>query len=205
MRDDDVGAGPGHRHRFVRREDIRGRQHVERMGGCDHVDLEPVAHARLLEALPHRPVEQADRREVLDARKPHLLQLGQKPGHQDERVGSVDPGENRRVPDHGQDLDGHLLHDLVGIAVGKQAGRRAAPRHPVAAGIVDDDEVDAAGFLRLRGQAGTRAATDDRTPRLDGAAEFGQDRLAGNGGHGDLSVWRFAGRCPRRAARMRDR
>ena len=51
----------------------------------------------------------------------------------------------------GQHFAGHLHHDRVGVAVGHHAGKRAAAGHAVAAGIVDDDQVDAAGFLAFGG------------------------------------------------------
>ena len=41
-------------------------------------------------------------------------------------------------------------------------GERAAPRHPVAAGIVDHDQVDPARLLALGGQPRPRPAADDR-------------------------------------------
>ena len=67
MRDDDVGAGLGHRDRLVRVEDVGRGQEVELAGLADHVDLEAKAHAGLLEALAHRAVEEADRRKILHA------------------------------------------------------------------------------------------------------------------------------------------
>ena len=150
----------------------------------DHVDLEAVAHAGLLEALAHDAVEQPDRRKVLHAGEAERRQLGEELRHQHERVGAVDAGEHRRVPDHRQDLARHVLDDLVGVAVGEQAGRRAAPGHAIAAGIVDDDQVDAAGLLALGRQAGAGAAADDRHAALHHVAEPGEDVLARNHGHG---------------------
>src|SRR5690606_38028662 len=79
-----------------------------------------------------------------------------------ERVDPVHPGQHRGVLDHGDDLVGHLQHDLVGVAVGQQPGQRSATGHPVPAGVVDDDQIDPAGLLALRRKAGAGAAADDR-------------------------------------------
>src|SRR3981081_2901650 len=47
-----------------------------------------------------------------------------------------------------------------------------SPAHPVAAGIIKDDQVDAAGFLAFGGEPGSGAATDDRFAARDHGAEF---------------------------------
>ena len=172
MGDDDVGAGAGHGARLLGVEDIGRGQEVQLVGLADHVDLEPEAHAGLLEALAHDAVEEADGRKILDAGESHRLQLGEELRHQHEGIGAVDAGEHRRVLDHRQHLLRHVDDDLVGVAVGEQARRRAAAGHAVAAGIVDDDEVDAAGLLALGGKAGAGAAADDRHARLDHALEL---------------------------------
>ena len=72
---------------------------------------------------------------------------------------------------------GHVDDDRVGVAVGQQPGERAAAGHAVAAGVVDDDQVDAAGLGALGREARARAGADDRlaAPR----------------------PWRAAGRAPR--------
>ena len=69
---------------------------------------------------------------------------------------------------------GHLLYDGqhlvladfhghgIGVAVGHQARSRAVARHPEAAGVVDDDQVDPALFEELRADAGASAGRDDR-------------------------------------------
>src|SRR6266404_8221830 len=101
-----------------------------------------------------------------------------------ERVGTVDSGQNRRVADHRKHFAGHLDVDLVGAAVGHEAGERAAPRHPVAAGIVDDDKVDAAGLLAFGGEAGSGAAADDRLSAADHGAELLEYLVAGDAWHG---------------------
>ena len=70
----------------------------------------------------------------------------------------------------------HLDDDLVGVAVGEHAGERTAARHAVAARVVDDDQVDAARFLALGGQAGAGAAADDGLAARDHAAKLVEDR-----------------------------
>lgn len=87
------------------------------------------------------------------------------------------------MPDHGQHLDRHFLDDLVGVATGQKPRRRAAPGHPTAPGVTDDDQVDPARLIRFGGQAGACAAADDRLTGGDHLLEAVKDGLAGNGGH----------------------
>src|SRR5205823_2297516 len=47
----------------------------------------------------------------------------------------------------------HLQHDIIGVAVGHEAGERAASVHPIPTAVVDDDEVSAARFDRLGRQS----------------------------------------------------
>src|SRR5690606_36746986 len=69
--------------------------------------------------------------------------------------------------DDGQHLAlAHVLDDLVGVAVGQQAGQAAVPRHAIAARVVDDDEVCPTGLGELRRDARARSRADD------GAASF---------------------------------
>jgi len=56
----------------------------------------------------------------------------------------------------------------------RASGQRAVAGHAEAARVVDDDKVDAAGFLALGANAGAGAA-DDRLARRDLAAEPLQD------------------------------
>ena len=133
VRDDQVGAGVGHALRLRRVEHVRRRQQVHLARQADDVDLELVAHAGFLEGLAHVAVEQADRREVLDAGEAERPQLLEEQLRDDERIGAVDAGEHRRLLHDRQHLVGHLLDDLVGVAVGEQPGRAAAPGHAVAA------------------------------------------------------------------------
>ena len=107
--------------------------------------------------------------------KPISLSWRRKTRHQPERVGAVDAGQDRHVLDDRQHLGGHLDDDRVGVAVGEQPGERAAAGHPVAAGVVDDDQVGAAGLGHLGRDAGAGAAADDRLAGVDLGAEAAQD------------------------------
>ena len=85
------------------------------------------------------------------------------------RNGSVPltPASTGVLRDDRQHFAGHLHHDRIGVAIGHQPGERAAAGHAVAAGIVDHDQVDAAGFLAFGGQPGAGAAADDRLAAFD--------------------------------------
>src|SRR6267142_1244006 len=193
--DDDVGAGLGHVARVLLRKDVGRGEQVELPGSLDQLNLEGVAHAGFFELSPDHAVEQPHGREVLDARESELAEAPQERIDQQEGIGAVDPGEHRRALDHRQDLVSHLDHDLVGVAVGQEAGERAAPGHPIASRVVDDDEVDAAGLLALGGQAGAGAAADDRLAAAHHPAQPGQDIRARNSGHGVLISLKFATRA----------
>ena len=93
--------------------------------------------------------------------KPASRTSAQEDVHQPERVGAADAGQHRRVAHDRQHLAGHLHDDRVGVAVGHQPGERAAAGHPVAAGVVDDDQVGAAGLGALGRQARAGAGADD--------------------------------------------
>ena len=93
-------------------------------------------------------------------------------------MGAVDAGENRRVLDDRQHFPRHVSHDLVSIGVSKHTSERASPRHSVATGIVDDDEVDAARLLAFGGKARSRATADNGSARLFHRLELSQNRLA---------------------------
>ena len=80
--------------------------------------------------------------------------------------------------DDGQHLAGHVHDDRVGVAVGHQPGQRAAAGHAEAAGVVDDDQVDAAGLGALGREAGAGAGADDRRrPRRPACAQRWRERL----------------------------
>ena len=87
------------------------------------------------------------------------------------------PASTGRVAHDRQHLGRHLHDDRVGVAVGHQPGQRAAAGHPVAAGVVDDDQVDAAGLGELRREAGAGARADDRPAGVDLRAQA-RERLS---------------------------
>ena len=66
----------------------------------------------------------------------------------------------------GQDFAGHVHDDLVGVAVGHHAAQVAAARHAETAGVVNDDQVDAARLGAVGGDAGAGAAADDGLPAV---------------------------------------
>ena len=101
-------------------------------------------------------VDQADGREVLHAVEAHGLQLAQEHRHDPERIGAADAREHRRVAHDRQHLARHVDDDGVGVAVGQEAGEAAAAGHAEAAGVVDDDQVDAAALGELRRDARCR-------------------------------------------------
>ena len=100
-----------------------------------------------------------------------------------ERIGAVDACQHRRAFHHRQHFLRHVLDDLVGIAIGEDAGERAAPRHAVAPRIIDDDEIDAAFFLALGGKASAGATADDRFLARNHAVEFFKELRAFKAGH----------------------
>jgi len=77
----------------------------------------------------------------------------------------------------GQHFVGHVHDDGVGVTVGQQPGEGAAARHAEATRVVDDEQVDAAGFSRFGGDAGSGAATDDGLARGHLGAEAVEDFL----------------------------
>ena len=127
---------------------------------------------------------------ILHAGEAELLQLAQERLQQHERIGAVHAREHRRFLDNRQHFARHLDDDVVGVAIGEQARERAAAGHAVAAGIVDDDEIDAAGLLALGRKAGAGAAADDRLALRDHRAEFFEDRLSLDARHGYLAARR---------------
>ena len=148
----DVQARPGHGPGVVDGEDIRGHEQVLGPGDADHLHLQGVAHPRLPDVGPEAAID-----------KPTRRTSSRNTSGSYERVGAVHPGKHRGVVDHGEHLSGHLHHDVVGVAVGQQAGQGAATGHPVPpAGVVDDEEVDPADLPALGRQAGAGAAADDR-------------------------------------------
>ena len=185
--DDDVGAGRRHEPGFLGVEDVRGREEVEGAGGGNEIDLVVVAHPRLLEICPEHAVDEADGGKVLNPGKAHVFQLAEEPIAEEEWIGAVDAGEDGRVLHGRQHFAGHVADDFVGVAVGEKPGQRAAPGHPVAAGVVDHDQIDAAGLLALGRQAGAGTGADDGKAAADLVTEPGEDRRTGlvDRRHGD--------------------
>ena len=173
--DEDVGTGGRHRPRVVLAEDVRRREQVERGGRPDEIDLELVAHAGLLEVLAEHAVDEANRREVLDARDPQPAQVLEERLGLEERIGAVHAGEDRGVADGRDHLGGHVANDLVRVAVREEPRERAAAGHPVAARVVDHQEVDAPVLLGCRRQAVAGAAAEDGLAAIDLATQPGDD------------------------------
>src|SRR5205814_216650 len=106
--------------------------------------------------------DEADGREVLHAAETRRLHVAQKELHDPKRIRTADAGQDRRVVNNRQDFASHVHDDLVSVAVGHHATEAAAAGHTEPAGIVDDDQVNAAGFSTLGADARTGAAADDR-------------------------------------------
>ena len=111
--------------------------------------------------------------------KPSVRSSSRKSLRDDERIGAVDAGEDRRLLHDREHLVGHLLDDLVGVAVREETRGAAAAGHPVAARVVDDQQVDAARLLAHGGEPGAGAAADDRLAARDLLAESLQNALPG--------------------------
>ena len=171
MRHEDIRPGFGHEGGLFRVKDIGRGEQVQLIGLAHELDLEPVAHAGLLEVLSELAIIEPDGGEVLDSGEAHLLQLWEKDVHDPEGVGSTNPGQHRSVFHNRQHLAGHIHHDGVGVSVGKQPGQRAPSCHSKASGVVDDDQVHAALFTELGGDAGACARADNRDLLFDLRAE----------------------------------
>mmetsp|Transcript_26439 Transcript_26439/g.61680 ORF Transcript_26439/g.61680 Transcript_26439/m.61680 type:complete len:406 (-) Transcript_26439:1383-2600(-) len=196
--DDDVCPGGRHLPRLAHVESVGRRQQAESTREADHVDLEAVRHAGLLEVLPEDTVHQADRREVLRAREAQRLDRLEQLVHPSERVRRADPREQRRPPEHWQNLLPHLEHHRVRVLEGQQPGERAVPAHPEPARVVDDDEVSAARLLELGRDASARARANDGLPprrHLAQPLEDGVARAAPCGRQAHGRVNRHARRC----------
>src|SRR6266850_751434 len=197
---DDVGARDRHCGSLALAEYIGRRQHVLVMRLGDHVDLQRIGHSGFLEIGAEYSVDQSDGRKILHAGKAERLQLIEETVHVAERVGAVDAGQYRRPGDDGEHFAGHFQHDRVGVAVRHQSGKRAASSHAVAAGIVDDDQVNAACFLAFGRQSGAGAAADDRLALGGHVAKLLQDGRTFKFRHGHLATFR---RVPGRPTRGR--
>ena len=110
--------------------------------------------------------------------KPPPADVVEKIVHQAEGVGRANAGKNRGRLDHRNDLAGHFHDNGIGVAIGHQPGERPASCHPVAARIVDHDQIDATGLLAFCTETATGTAADDRLPCGDHGAVSGQEFLA---------------------------
>ena len=81
--------------------------------------------------------------------------------------------------DSGQDFIRHFAHDLIGISVWHESRHGASASHPETSGIVDHDEIDAAGFFTLRADASAGTSADDRQAIGDLPVNSLQDFLTG--------------------------
>ena len=140
--------------------------------------------------------------------KPDLLELLQEHRHEAERVGAAHPRQDRRVRYDRKHLGGHLHDDAVGVTVGHEAGQRAAARHAVSTGVVDDDEVRATSLGALGGYARPGAAADDRPACGHFGANSPEDFTAGDC-HGSAPIRSCPATSPAacwlRCLRTRDR
>jgi hypothetical protein len=128
-------------------------------------------------------IDEAHGGEVLDAGEAHGLQLIEEAVEDAEGVRAIDAGKHRGFLRHRQHLARHLHHDLIGVAIGEDAGERAPARHAVAAGIVDDDEVDAAFLLAFCREARARTPAHDGNAAALHLLELLHQGLAFKAGH----------------------
>ena len=154
------------------------------MSLADHVDLQGVTHSSLLEVGAHDTIEQADGGKVLHPREPGGLQFDKELRHQHERISAVHARQYWGRADDRKNLPCHLHDDLVGVAVGEQSGRRAPSCHPIAAGVVDDDQIDAARFLAFGRKPGSGPAADNGNTLFDHGAKLLHDRSSLDARHG---------------------
>src|SRR5690606_13796496 len=83
------------------------------------------------------------------------------------------------------------------VAVREQSGQAPPPRHAVAAGVVNDEQVDAAPLRGLGGDAGAGSPADDGAPFRDLLPESGQN-LFTVPSHGSVLPSGDPGRAPAR-------
>jgi len=167
VRDHDICASFGHGLGFGHVERVGRGEQIRLVGQTDHVYLEAVAHAGLLQVLAEHAVAQADRGEVLHPGEPGVSDLTQEDVHLPEGIRTANTGKNGRVLHHGKHLVGHLHHDRIRIAVRHAPRQRAAARHTESTGVVDDHQVYAAGLLKLGADARTSPAANDRDAIVD--------------------------------------
>ncbi len=149
------------------------------MGLANHVDFQAVAHASLFQIGAQRAVEQSHGGEVLHAGKTGPIDIAQEKLHHPEGISSADAGQHRRVPDDREHLADHVHDNRIRVAIGEQPGQRTAAGHAEAARVIDDQQVDAAGFGKLGAQSGAGAAADDGLATLHLSAKAIEDFGAG--------------------------
>ena len=115
--DHNVRAGACHRLGFVGSESIGRRQQVQVAGRFDQLDFQAVTHARLFQTLPESAVDQTHGREVLNPREAEGFQFLQEKIPNQKRVGATHTRQHRRSRNGGQHFKGHLLDDLIRIAI----------------------------------------------------------------------------------------
>src|SRR5439155_4166112 len=69
--------------------------------------------------------------------------------------------------DDRQDLRGHLLYDLVRIAIWHETGQRTVSSHAESSRVVDHDQINAASLFAFGGNPGPGPATDDRLTAIN--------------------------------------
>ena len=183
---DDVCAGLGHCCCLFFIEDIRAGKHVELVSLGNHIYLKAVAHAGFFEVLTERTVDKANSGEVLNAVEALLLKLGQVLLHYAEGVGAAYASEHGGVLHNRQNLGAHFNNNLVCIAVGKQASKRAAASHAESTRVVDNEDVGTAGLSGFSRDARTSAYTEQDVAFVEGFAEPVEDFCAGQFKHGFL-------------------
>src|SRR5262249_26290459 len=127
--------------------------------------------------------------EILHAAEARVFHLAQEAFHDAKRIGAAHARQHRRLFDYGEHLAGHVHDDLVGVAVGHHAREAAATGLPEAAGVVDDDQVDAAGLGAFGADAGAGAAADDRLARRHLRLQTPQTFFAREHAHGTNLSW----------------
>jgi hypothetical protein len=180
--DDGICAGFGHGLGFLGGGDIDDGEEVHLAGDGDHFELLLHAHAGFFEDAAEMTIHDGMGREVIDARKAHILDLQQPVPHAAAGVGGMDAANDRDFLDDGKDFVLTDFHgDGIGIVVGHQTGRGTVPRHAEASAIIYDDEVAPAAFDELGADAGPSASGDDRFTLFEGGAKAFNDFLTGVG------------------------
>lgn len=155
VRDDYVCSGFGHGGGFFWCGNVGDGEEVHFAGGeLDAVDFLLDTHVCFFERLSELTVDDGMGGEVVDAGEAHVLYLFEEMPHASARVGGVDSADDGDFIDDGEDFEFSDFHgDGVGVAVCHHAGDGACASHAEASGCVDDDEVCAAFFDELCGDA----------------------------------------------------